>query len=137
MKLLHPNYNGFDHVQVNKRFSGELTYLCDIDLGNPDNAWALYRAKKPNKSKGHKRYMALTAAGSCATVTGFTSIKPEHKIRYGVACDKCKVIIYSACRHDYRKCLCGKVMIDGGNSYSRYFGAALVKLNILTGKVIK
>lgn len=36
-----------------------------------------------------------------------------------VICPKCKEEIYSRAQHDFRKCSCGNIFIDGGFSYSR------------------
>lgn len=34
-----------------------------------------------------------------------------------IQCRTCKDIIYSATRHDYKHCECGRVNVDGGNAY--------------------
>lgn len=36
-----------------------------------------------------------------------------------IKCHKCKVIIESRHRHDFRYCPCGAVFVDGGNDYLR------------------
>ena len=36
-----------------------------------------------------------------------------------VKCLKCKHTIRSMYRHDYQKCLCGNLFVDGGSSYLR------------------
>jgi hypothetical protein len=36
-----------------------------------------------------------------------------------IKCKTCGDIIYSATRHDFKKCKCGNCFVDGGNSYFR------------------
>ena len=36
-----------------------------------------------------------------------------------VECSKCGDIIYSRDRHDYHRCSCGEISIDGGFDYAR------------------
>lgn len=36
-----------------------------------------------------------------------------------VKCKKCEDIITSVYRHDFRRCKCGSIFIDGGNDYVR------------------
>lgn len=35
-------------------------------------------------------------------------------------CGRCKDIIQSQYRHDYVRCECGEIFVDGGDEYSRY-----------------
>lgn len=35
-------------------------------------------------------------------------------------CPKCKDIIYSRTRHDFRYCGCGSIFVDGGFDYLKY-----------------
>ncbi len=37
-------------------------------------------------------------------------------------CKKCGDIIQSVYRHDYRRCKCGAIAIDGGSDYCRIIG---------------
>jgi len=39
-----------------------------------------------------------------------------------VKCLKCGDVIYSAHRHDYKKCSCGNIGVDGGMEYLRRVG---------------
>lgn len=39
-----------------------------------------------------------------------------------VICKKCKDMVYSRARHDYRSCSCGAVAIDGGRDYVKLVG---------------
>ena len=38
-------------------------------------------------------------------------------------CNECGDEVYSASRHDYKTCSCGKTMVDGGMEYLRHNGA--------------
>lgn len=40
----------------------------------------------------------------------------------GVKCPYCKEIIYSRARHDFRRCSCGNIFVDGGKEYLKYGG---------------
>ena len=37
-------------------------------------------------------------------------------------CNKCGDVIFSAHRHDYKKCSCGAIGVDGGMDYARRVG---------------
>ena len=41
------------------------------------------------------------------------------KIKSGVQCPACKDIIFSLYPHDFRRCMCGKVFVDGGDDCMR------------------
>jgi hypothetical protein len=43
-------------------------------------------------------------------------------IKNSIQCNKCKDIIVSVHRHDFRWCSCGAIFIDGGLDYSRRGG---------------
>ncbi len=43
--------------------------------------------------------------------------KPKYRYVQGVQCSLCMDRIWSRYRHDFRKCKCGKVFVDGGRSY--------------------
>lgn len=40
-------------------------------------------------------------------------------IRNAIQCNFCGAVIESTYRHDYVKCSCGRVAVDGGLSYAR------------------
>lgn len=42
-------------------------------------------------------------------------------IIYGVICPICKDFIYSRAQHDFRRCTCGQVSIDGGHKVLESF----------------
>ena len=37
-------------------------------------------------------------------------------------CAKCKAIVFSAHRHDYKTCECGAIAVDGGTAYLKRVG---------------
>ena len=37
-----------------------------------------------------------------------------------IECPSCKDVIYSRARHDYNKCSCGEVAVDGGFDYLKF-----------------
>lgn len=39
-----------------------------------------------------------------------------------IMCNKCKEILESKCRYDFRYCHCGSVAVDGGKEYLRRLG---------------
>ena len=43
-------------------------------------------------------------------------------IQWGIRCPKCQDVIFSNSRHDWERCLCGAVFIDGGWDYTRSGG---------------
>jgi len=45
-----------------------------------------------------------------------------------IKCPKCGDIIYSRARHDFRRCSCKNVFIDGGFDYIRVGGDISVKV---------
>ena len=48
-----------------------------------------------------------------------------------VQCPKCKDIIYSRARHDYRYCSCGAIFVDGGLDYLRYGGDDNIEISVI------
>lgn len=45
---------------------------------------------------------------------------PRAKVKAGIQCPSCADTIFSMYRHDFRRCMCGKIFIDGGDDYLRY-----------------
>jgi|ERR1051325_2374008 hypothetical protein len=120
MKLVKPNWYGFDHAKVNQMFSGGLTFVNDFCVNGEYEPSAVYRAANPDTSKGHKRYMLLTKNNGQFYVRGMDEQQIE-PFRYQDAlhCCACGDVIYSVNRHDFRSCSCGNVSIDGGRDYTR------------------
>jgi len=48
-----------------------------------------------------------------------------------IKCLSCGDEIYSAYRHDYKKCECGAVGVDGGMSYLRRIGSNYIDQSIM------
>lgn len=44
------------------------------------------------------------------------------KPRRGIRCLQCGEAVYSKYTHDFRRCKCGAVAVDGGSSYLRIIG---------------
>jgi len=62
-----------------------------------------------------------------------TTVKTSGKIKLGVQCPACEDIIFSFYQHDFRRCMCGKVFVDGGDDYMRTGAEAPVELeNVIT-----
>jgi len=135
------NYYGFDFDQVCKKFEGDLTYLNTFCIKGEYQPVAVFRNAKPNRKKNHKDYMLLqgsiTGKDQEIIVSGINK-KDINKYRYqtGIYCPKCKEIIYSVYRHDYRRCSCGRCMIDGGKDYIKSnLAGKLIKIDLLTDKI--
>ena len=120
------NYYQFDHDAVNKQFGGELTYLGTLPIGNSGDPWALYWAKSPDRTKGHKDIMMLMSHGPSygGNVSGRNVSELEGgKLHHTwVQCLKCQDYIVSQHRHDYKFCQCGACSIDGGMDYIKVGG---------------
>ena len=120
MKLFLCPYWGFNHENVVKQFEGDLTFVNEFCVNEEYLPVAVYRAAKPNRKKGHKKYMLLQLKGKQGLVRGM-SAKDMEEWRYqdAVACLDCGSVIYSTMRHDMHHCECGKVSVDGGREYLR------------------
>lgn len=44
---------------------------------------------------------------------------PQKLIRNAARCKKCGIVIESKYTHDFVRCACGSIFVDGGLSYSR------------------
>lgn len=133
------NYYGFDFDQACKKFEGDLTYLNTFCIKGIYQPVAVFRNSKPNRKKDHKDYMLLWIEDGVDKekkifVSGMNK-KEMNKYRYqtGIYCPKCKEIIYSVNRHDYRYCSCNRCMIDGGKDYTKTnLAGKLIKIDLLT-----
>lgn len=119
------SYYGFDHEQVKKHFDGEPEFVNEFCVNDEYAPVAVYRAKKVNRKKGHKKYLLLqTQKGPDGKrqilVRGMSAPKMEEwRYQEGVHCLQCGDVIYSVNRHDCHHCSCGAVMVDGGRDYLR------------------
>lgn len=139
MKIPQVNYYSLNHKEVNKRFDGELTFMNTISIEG--TAWAIYKAKNPNKKKGHKKYMGLAVSQDTMLVTGFTP-KEMSEYRNGIVamCTDCNEILQSCSHHHYVTCSCDKAMIDGGDVYVRSSAnpqTKILKADLLECKILK
>lgn len=132
MRLKEVNYFGFDHAQVNKRFGGELTYLRTFTIR--DHWWAVYKAARPDREKGHKDYMMLCTHDHGGNVSGSTPEQMEIERRQSaVLCHGCDTVLYSINRHHFHKCGCDLgTFVDGGKDYMRYGGANMAEISLVT-----
>ena len=139
-KVLKRNYYGFNHEAVYKKFGGELSFVNDFCVHGEYKPVAVYKAKNPDRSKGHKDYMLLQTEQDKMWVRGLDK-KEMQKFRYqsAIHCLECDSVVYSIMRHDMAYCTCGKVSIDGGSNYTKiaFTSGAMYKtilLDLLTDK---
>lgn len=127
------NWYGFNAEKVCKQFEGDLTYLNTFCIKPHYHPFAVFRNASPNRSKDHKDFLLLFMARESVMVTGMDADKIEdHRYQTGMYCPDCREVIYSVNRHDYRKCKCGRCMVDGGKDYFRSnMAGTTVKIDFL------
>lgn len=143
-KVKQVPWYGFNHKKVAERFEGELSFCAEFCVNNEYKPVAVYKAKSPNKAKGHKKYVLLQIEKEFALVRGMDQ-KEINKWRYqeAIHCLNCNTILYSINRHHYHGCGCEKeVTIDGGKDYTKIghredSAYQMVILDLLTGKIKK
>lgn len=145
MKIKQENYYGFDHAKVAKKFSGGLTFCAYLCVKGEYSPVAVYKAKNPDKSKGHKKYMLLQLdpLNSGSGIVRGMDQKEINKFRYqeAIHCLNCDTVLYSINRHHCHGCGCDKeVTIDGGKDYTKIGYKPdsfyrMVTLDLLTGKI--
>ena len=131
------NYYGFDTYKACEHFEGDLTYIntfCIKPHYLPD---AVFRNASPNRAKNHKDFLLLFKVGYNVMITGMDADEMEkHRYQKGMYCPDCNEVIYSVNRHDYRKCKCGRCMVDGGKDYFRSnMAGTVVKIDLLTDDI--
>lgn len=111
----------FDHKAVAKKFSGGLTFCNEFCVNDEYKPVAVYHAANPDRSQGHKDYMLLQVTSEGGLVRGMTKeeIDPFRR-QAGIWCHGCNEVIYSIMRHNYQKCKCNSVGVDGGKDYFKY-----------------
>jgi hypothetical protein len=121
MRILRPNWYGFDHAAVNEKFGGELTYFGDSCIGENYAPWAIYRAANPDRSKNHKDFMFVKTDGlGEGIVSGLNAEHMEDILHVdGLWCLLYDTAVYSCMRHHNQSCKCGSVSIDSGRDYIR------------------
>jgi hypothetical protein len=141
-KVKKTNWYGFDHKKVAKQFGGDLSFCNYFCVNGEYQPVAVYKAKNPDKSKGHKKFMLLQLqSNNQGLVRGMTTSEIK-KWRYqdAVLCLKCNTIIYSIMRHHNESCECGAVSIDGAKDYTKLSykertAYLPVTLDLLTDKI--
>lgn len=112
---------GFNHAKVNERFGGELTFCNEFCVRDEYKPVAVYKAANPDRSKGHKDYMLLQTTPEGGLVRGMTPEEIEpYRRQAGLWCHGCNEVIYSIMRHNYQKCKCKSIGVDGGKDYFKY-----------------
>lgn len=136
------NWYGFDTDKVCETFEGDLTYINTFCLGRY-NPVAVFRNAKPNRDKKHKDFMLIYCFIDMVTRKEITMISgmdtdgmEKYRYQTGMYCPDCNDVIYSVNRHDYRKCSCGRCMVDGGKDYFRTnMAGTVVKIDLLTDTI--
>ena len=137
------NYYGFDTDKACETFEGDLTYVNTFCVKDAYFPVAVFRNAKPNRRKDHKDFMLLwtkldlTGENPISMVSGMdTDEMGKYRYQKGMYCPDCKEVIYSVNRHDYRKCKCGRCMVDGGKDYFKTNMAGQpVTIDLLTDDV--
>lgn len=133
------NWYGFNTDKSCKHFEGDLTYLNTFCIKGYYLPVAVFRNTNPDRSKDHKDFMLLWVDNKSHLIVSGIDADEMEKYRYqtGMYCPDCKEVIYSVNRHDYRKCKCGRCMVDGGKDYFRtnMAGQAVV-IDLLTDTIV-
>lgn len=146
MKVKKVDWYGFEHDKVAQHFEGDLTFLNYFSVPAKGGGWvpvAVYKSKKPNIKKGHKKYMLLQKKEKGGVVAGMSAQQmTKYRTQDALHCLRCDTVIYSIDQHHYHSCPCGNISVDGGRDYlqfsfkekSQYKG---VLLDLLTDKIVK
>ena len=120
MKLRRSRWYALDHDKIKVQFDGDPQFVNEFCVNGEYSPSAVYYVEKPNLDKGHKNWMLLTKQNNQWFVRGMTNEEIE-KWRYqdAIHCLECDEVIYSVNRHDYNKCSCNSVGIDGGREYTK------------------
>jgi len=132
------NYYGFDTKKACEQFEGDLTYINTFCVKGAYLPVAVFYNADPDRSKNHKDYMLLWVNEMSVIVVAGMDTDEMERYRYqkGMYCPDCKEVIYSVNRHDYRKCSCGKCMVDGGRDYFRTnMAGRVVVIDLLTDDI--
>lgn len=137
-KLKQRTWYGFNHEEVNKKFSGNPVFISEFEIAG--HTWAVYFCDASNRELGHKNYMMLGKHGDKLYASGRTKEEME-KLRYqsAILCQNCNTVLYSMNNHDYHGCGCpNNATVDGGREDLMYSSKdfSLVKiltLDLLTG----
>lgn len=151
-RVINEPWYGFDHKKVFERYRvdryvGSFSIPC---AGGDNIVWEVFRAPKPDKSKGHKKYVLLRAFTDAWTGQRKAEVSGIHqqRMRYyryqdGLLCSGCNTVAVSAQRHHACPCECGKNSIDGGRAYTHLITqegappAKVVTIDWLTMTIVK
>lgn len=137
------NWYGFDTDKACEHFEGDLTYLNTFCVLGNYHPVAVFRNAKPNRKKQHKDFLFLYTIADLVTkketvmISGLDADEMEyHRYQKGLWCPDCNEVIYSVNRHDYRKCSCGRCVVDGGKNYFRSnMAGTVIKIDLLTDDI--
>lgn len=139
MNIILPKFwkDSLKYEAVPEFLEGQLEYIADFDTGNY-TPYAIFKAHKPNKEKGHKPYVGIKVSDGHLVVMGWylKDLKPYTK-RSALHCHNCDDLIYSLYRHDFRPCSCGNCAIDGGSDYTKISMEDAAKYSVGTLDLIK
>jgi len=132
------NWYGFNTDKACEHFEGDLTYLNTFCIKPHYLPVAVFRNAAPNRDKNHKDFLMLFIVGKNVMITGMDKREMEsHRYQTGMWCPDCNEVIYSVMRHDYRKCKCGRCMVDGGKNYFRTnMAGTVVIIDLLTDTIL-
>jgi len=145
MKLYSPDYHGFKHDNVLKKFNGT-RFIGEFCIKAIDGSWAnspvaMYYSTTPDTSKEHKPYFYLFKDYHGGIMIGGMTDEEFEEVRYqsGLHCITCDNLIYSKYRHDNTSCSCGGCSIDGGRDYVKCSGEnfTIINIDLLTGNPVK
>lgn len=117
--MIQVNWYGFDHKKVSETLGSEVEFCNSFCVNGEYRPVAVYKAKNPDRSKGHKDYVLLTDK----FIRGMDQDEID-KFRYqqGIVCLKCGDAMFSVNRHDFKYCQCGSCAVDGGREYLKILG---------------
>lgn len=119
LNIKERKYYNFDLERLNSLLEGDLSYVGTFNV--EDRVCEVFKAKKPNKKKGHRKYVLIYKENDSFMITGVTPYQmKKHRTQAAVECLNCNVVLYSLHRHDYHLCGCdNEVFVDGGRDYLR------------------
>ena len=117
-----------DKQKLMDRLEGDLTYIGYWFV--KDAKGYVFHCSNPDRSKGYKDYVILKYQYNYIVddydfyICGYDQEEMEQlSYQTGLACRKCKTVIWSLYRHDYHGCRCEDkhdgVCVDGGMDYFR------------------
>lgn len=143
MKLVHRNWYGFIHEKVAEMLKSDVRYMCDMTLDGERFPVAVYYNENPDRSKNHKNFVLLCVvrdglgdSNVCIRGKDLGEFSDKERYQTGVHCEDCGEVIYSCQVHHYNECHCKENFVDGGKDYVRSSASQLVRIDLLTGKIV-